>query len=232
MSTKERHALAILIGIGLVGHAIRIVATPPDSPPGAFTLLAASGPTDLAGHRARSIAVGRPLTPGEQVDLNTASASDLARVPGVGPGLASRLVVERRARGGFVSLAELDSVPGIGTATFKRLAPYLRLGDTNRVAGRRGSGRARSVPPPAPVPPAIVVVKPRPEPAARGAPVRINSASEPELDALPGIGPTRAKAIVAYRQANGPFASVKDLEKVPGLTPSLVRKLEAQVIVP
>jgi competence protein ComEA len=232
MSTKERHALAILIAIGLAGHAIRIVATKPDSPPGGVTLLSASGPTDLAAHRARSVAAGRPLTPGERIDLNSASASDLARIPGVGPGLATRLVSERRARGGFVSLAELDSVPGIGAATFQRLAPFLSLGDTNRVKSRRGRGRARSVMPPPPPPPAIVVLAPSSGPVTKGALVRINSASVPELDALPGIGPSRAKAIIAYRQANGPFASMKDLEKVPGLTPSLVRKLAPQVIVP
>ena len=36
----------------------------------------------------------------------------------------------------------------------------------------------------------------------------INSASVEELDAVKGIGPSKAKAIVAYRGKNGPFKSV------------------------
>ena len=49
--------------------------------------------------------------------------------------------------------------------------------------------------------------------------ININTAAENELTCLPGIGPVKAKRIIAYRRAHGPFRSVKDLEKVEGLGP-------------
>jgi competence ComEA-like helix-hairpin-helix protein len=50
--------------------------------------------------------------------------------------------------------------------------------------------------------------------------VHLNSASAAELVALPMIGPGRAQAIVAFREAHGPFTSVGDLTNVPGIRPS------------
>ena len=59
----------------------------------------------------------------------------------------------------------------------------------------------------------------------------MNSASEMELRALPGIGPVRARALLAYRRDKGPFAAVSELRAVPGFTRSLVKKLEGLVTV-
>jgi competence protein ComEA len=47
--------------------------------------------------------------------------------------------------------------------------------------------------------------------------VDINRATAAELETLPGIGPTRAGAIVEHREAHGPFASVDALADVPGI---------------
>jgi competence protein ComEA len=47
--------------------------------------------------------------------------------------------------------------------------------------------------------------------------VDINTASVSELEALPGIGPTMAQAIVDYRIQNGLFLSIEDILNVPGL---------------
>ena len=65
---------------------------------------------------------------------------------------------------------------------------------------------------------------PRRPPPCRPGPVDLNRATAAELDDLPGIGPATAQAIVDHRTANGPFASVDDLEAVRGIGPA---KLDA-----
>ncbi len=55
--------------------------------------------------------------------------------------------------------------------------------------------------------------------AAGGAPLNVNTASAAALEALPGIGPALAAAIVEHRQRSGPFATVDELVEVSGIGP-------------
>lgn len=63
----------------------------------------------------------------------------------------------------------------------------------------------------------------------KGQAVNINTASEQDLEGLPGIGPTTAQAIIDYREANGPFATIDDLSKIPGMGPETMKKLEGLI---
>lgn len=65
----------------------------------------------------------RPAT--GPLDLNMASAAQLERLPGIGPVLAARIVVDRAEHGPFDSLRALDRVPGIGPATLRELDPLV-----------------------------------------------------------------------------------------------------------
>jgi len=47
--------------------------------------------------------------------------------------------------------------------------------------------------------------------------IDINIATKSELESLPGIGPTKADEIIQYRDENGPFLSIEDIKKVPGI---------------
>jgi competence protein ComEA len=60
----------------------------------------------------------------------------------------------------------------------------------------------------------------------------LNGATIAELDALPGIGPAKAAAIVRYRDQHGPFGSVADLARVPGINPALLQRLYDHLQVP
>lgn len=62
-----------------------------------------------------------------------------------------------------------------------------------------------------------------------GGVVDLNTATTEQLDALPGVGPITAAAIVAWRQANGKFTSVDQLADVDGIGPARLDKLRALV---
>jgi competence protein ComEA len=70
-------------------------------------------------------------------------------------------------------------------------------------------------------PPAEVVPQGAPSAAGAGAgaagPVELNSATAEQLDALPGVGPATASAIITHRDQHGPFRSVEDLLDVRGI---------------
>jgi competence protein ComEA len=60
-------------------------------------------------------------------------------------------------------------------------------------------------------------------------PVNINTASVAELTALQGIGESKAKAIVDFREKNGNFKSIEDLKLVVGIGDKLFEQLRPQV---
>ena len=61
-------------------------------------------------------------------------------------------------------------------------------------------------------------------------PVNINTADATALaKALNGVGPAKAKAIVSYREKNGPFKSVDQLAMVEGITQKLIDKNRADL---
>jgi competence protein ComEA len=61
--------------------------------------------------------------------------------------------------------------------------------------------------------------------------LNLNTATWEQLDALPGIGPTTAKAIVQYRTDNGPFKVVEDLLKVPFIGTDILDQIRGLVII-
>ncbi len=63
------------------------------------------------------------------------------------------------------------------------------------------------------------------------APINLNTATLNQLDALPGIGPAKAADILAYRQQNGPFQSIEDLLKVPGIGATILEGIRDQIFV-
>jgi competence protein ComEA len=63
--------------------------------------------------------------PAGQVDINTADADTLATIPGIGPGLAERIVAFRTSNGPFASVDELLDVSGITDRRLDALLPYV-----------------------------------------------------------------------------------------------------------
>ncbi len=61
--------------------------------------------------------------------------------------------------------------------------------------------------------------------------VNINTANVEELATLPGIGSTKAEAIVQYRKDNGQFKKVEDLTEVKGIGDKIVDKIKPEVTI-
>lgn len=61
--------------------------------------------------------------------------------------------------------------------------------------------------------------------------IRINSASVEELQKLQGIGPSKAQAIVTYREENGPFKTVEDLLEVSGIGEKTLENIKDDIVI-
>ena len=150
------------------------------------------------------------------VNVNAANQSELETLPGIGPSKAAAIIEFRSANGPFTSCAQLDDVPGIGPATLANITPQCELGD----------GKAATNGAPAAAPPAKATAATSAATSGGGNGVNINTADASALTALPGIGPSKAAAIVADRDANGPFASCGALQRVTGVGPATVTAIK------
>lgn len=78
----------------------------------------------------------------------------------------------------------------------------------------------------------IVEAEPAPTAGAGGGgpgQVNLNSASQQELESLPGIGPVTARAIIEWREQNGNFSTVEELQEISGIGPKTFQKLQPHV---
>lgn len=91
----------------------------------------------------------------------------------------------------------------------------------------------------APRPPETATTAPKPKAATAPQPkvsappsgkIALNTATVSELEGLPGIGPSLAGKIVAYRTQHGPFKRIEDLEKVSGIGPKLLERLRPYLV--
>lgn len=212
---QEKRAVLLLLGLAVAGHGARLLLQPSGDPPGQL-LADQPSDSDPASHRALALRLGRPLARGETVDINAASPEEIARLPRVGMSLAKRIVSRRSELGPYQALADLDRVVGVGPALLEQLKDKVRFG------GIRS-------PNPSAAPKEVS------QSAASGYDGKLrlldlNSATEADLRALPGIGVVRARAILAYRRERGPFAAVSDLRAVPGLSQALISRLAPLVL--
>lgn len=77
----------------------------------------------------------------------------------------------------------------------------------------------------------VVVSEGTPSPLAGEDLVNINTATLEELDKLPGIGPSTAQRIIAYRIDNGPFARIEDIVNVSGIGPATYEEIKDLITV-
>src|SRR6266542_4457486 len=94
------------------------------SPRGEATPLSPTAPPKTA-----SVSGAPPRPESRPLDLNRATAAELARLPGVGPGLAQRILDERERHGGFDSPEALRRIVGLGPKKLAALRDLVTVGE-------------------------------------------------------------------------------------------------------
>lgn len=185
---------------------------PAGEPAGGTVTRTTDGPAGAPGH------ADGPVDPGAVVDAVTVHVSGAVSRPGLvtlpGGGRVGDAVV---AAGGLTAEADPGRVNLARTLVDGEHVHLPRIGED----------------PPAPVAPGAEAAATGSGPArpADDAPLDLNRATAEELEELPGIGPSRAAAIVEHRERNGPFAVPGDLRGVPGIGEATFQNLAPLVVV-
>jgi competence protein ComEA len=69
----------------------------------------------------------------------------------------------------------------------------------------------------------------KPEASHLGSKINLNSASSAQLQQLSGVGSKKAEAIIEFRNKNGQFKTIEDIQKVKGIGPALFEKNKAKL---
>lgn len=191
---------------------------------------------------------------GGRVNVNTANLKTLESLPGVTTTLANRIIAGRP----YQNLDDLTKVKGMTQTKIDGLKNHVMFGgtsgstratrskrkssvasteeETNRTTRARSS-TARNTTQEEPAAPLAATgrtsgtsgTSTTPKKTGPAEPININTASLEQLEQLPGIGPTRAQAIIDYRQQNGNFGGIEDIEKVKGIKEGEFSKIKDMI---
>jgi competence protein ComEA len=196
----------VAVAAGVVWFRISVAA-----PPAQQAAAAAVATESAASTVAKSSTSSSTTEPSPRLVVHVAGA---VRAPGVVTlDAGARVVDALEAAGGAVAKADLD-----------RLNLAAPVADGERVLVVR-----RGEPPVAePLDPAALPGEPAVTPSG---PVNVNTATATELEALPGIGPALAAAIIEERERRGGFGGIEELEAVRGIGTQRLADLEGLVTV-
>ena len=171
--------------------------------------------------------------PAGPVDLNTANQKALESLPGIGPATAREIIKARP----FKDADDLGRVKGMNKGKIEKLKGMVTVSQPK--AARPSTPSVPAAPAqaaPAAQKPAKVEsaapkspsgVEKKPAMLAPGERVNVNTASKEKLEALPGIGPAKAQAIIDGRPYNTP----EDIMKVKGIKQGIFNKIKDQITV-
>ncbi len=245
MSTPRKIAIAVLFALGVAlaaafllvyfggddTQAVELTAPVPDASEGAE-----SGSLDNP--------VGEPVSPEDSLEDSTPElrvyVAGAVRQPGVYPlSGGDRLVDAVEAAGGAADDADLEAV-NLAVRVGDEGYYYIPAKSAQPVSDANQETTATVTP--MPRFPEAATNRPATETPVEteetvggegepDGPVNLNTATQSELETLPSIGPARARAIIAYREENGPFAAVEEITAVSGIGQGILDNLQGLVTV-
>lgn len=161
------------------------------------------------------------------IDLNTADQKALESLPGIGPAIAKAIIAGRP----YKSVDDLKKVKGISDSKLKAIKDKATVGAMAATSAAAPSAASAPAAAAHKVPSAQKEVTEKASKSASklapGQRVNINTASKEELDALPGIGPAKAQAIIDGR----PYNTIEDIMKVKGIKQGIFNKIKDNITV-
>lgn len=157
------------------------------------------------------------------IDLNTASVEQLQTLPGIGPSKA-RAIVEYREKQPFSKPEDIMNVSGIGPKTFEKIKDRITVSTVNTVNMANNT-------------PSTTQSTTQNNQSQNGnknispEKININTANLEELQKLPGIGPSKAQAIIDYREKVGEFKSIEEIKNVKGIGEKTYEKLKELITI-
>lgn len=156
---------------------------------------------------------------GAVIDINTADQKTLESLPGVGKATAKAIVAGRP----YKSIDDLKRVKGMSDAKIQALKDKVTVGGAaaptaSATAPQKASSTQKS---------ATEKVSKAASKLAPDQRININTATKQEIEALPGIGPVKAQAIIEGR----PYDKPEDIMKVKGIKQKIFDKVKDNITV-
>lgn len=161
------------------------------------------------------------------VDINSATQKELESIKGIGPATAKKIIAARP----YKSVNDLSRA-GLSAKAIEAVKPFVTVGKGQAAAAKtsvaeKKAAVATDMTKAGKDVKAMAAKSTSAAKLAPGTKININTAEQSALEKLPGIGPVKAKAIIAGR----PYKSVEDVTKVSGIKGKTYDAIKEYIVV-